>query len=141
MTTIAVIDGQGGGIGSHIVRRLREELPSETDIVALGTNAVATQAMMKAKANRGASGENAIMVTATKVDALVGALTIVIPHSMMGEVSPAVAAAIAEAEAPKFLLPLRAEGITLAGYESIPFPHLIDSLVEKLKARFFAAGG
>jgi len=140
MVTIAVIDGQGGGIGSHIVRRLREELPPEVDIVALGTNAVATQAMMKARANKGASGANAIKVTAPKVDAIVGALAIIAPHQMMGEVTPEIAEALLLSPARKFLLPLRIDGITLAGHTSVPFPHLIDKLVGELKRCFFDSG-
>lgn len=141
MLTIAVVDGQGGGIGSHIMRRLREALPVDVELVALGTNAVATQAMMKAKANRGASGQEAIRVTAARVDVIVGAMAVCIPHAMMGEVTPEIASALSLSPAPKFLLPLRAENITLTGHTSTPFPHLIDNLVDELKDRYFPSAG
>lgn len=132
---IGVIDGQGGGIGSNIIKRIREEIGQEVEIVALGTNAMATYLMMKSKANRGCSGENAICRTVLKLDVIVGALAVTIPNSMMGEITPAIATAVASAPAGKILLPLRIDGLKLAGYESHPFPHLIDNLIEQLKKK------
>ncbi|RLA81542.1 MAG: hypothetical protein DRG36_01555, partial [Deltaproteobacteria bacterium] len=67
---ICVIDGQGGGIGSAVVKRIKEAFEERGEIIALGTNAIATSAMMKAKANRGASGESAIVWMAPKVDVI-----------------------------------------------------------------------
>ena len=131
--SIGIIDGQGGGIGSEIIKRLREEVSLELDIVALGTNAMATAAMMKAQANRGASGENAILHSAGALDIIVGSWAIVAANSMMGEISPRIAAAIASSKAQKLLLPLKLEGFQLIGYNSQPFPHLINELMLKIK--------
>jgi hypothetical protein len=127
---ICVIDGQGGGIGSVVIKKLKEAFGESIEIVALGTNAIATAQMLKAKANRGASGENAIVQTVSKADAIVGSLSIVLAHAMMGEVTPQMAAAVSQSDAPKFLLPLNQEQVTLAGASSLPLPHLVDELVD-----------
>src|SRR5512141_2918158 len=93
--SIAVIDGQGGGIGSLIIKRLRESFSERIEIIGLGTNAMATGAMLKAGANTGASGENAIIQTARTVDMITGAVGIVVAHSMMGELTAKMAEAVA----------------------------------------------
>ncbi|MFQ5646805.1 MAG: DUF3842 family protein [bacterium] len=133
MPIVGVIDGQGGGVGAFIVKQLREKISYDLEIVALGTNAVAAQMMMKSKANRGASGENAIITTVPKLDLIIGPLAIVIPDSMMGEVSPAIAAAVSSCRAEKYLLPLHMEKLEVVGYKSHPFPHLIDIMIGRLK--------
>jgi NAD(P)-dependent dehydrogenase (short-subunit alcohol dehydrogenase family) len=126
---IGVIDGQGGGIGSAIIKQLKEAFGETVDIVALGTNAIATAQMLKAKANRGASGENAIVQTVPKLDVIVGTLAIVLADAMMGEVTAAMARAIASSPAPKLLLPLTQENVTIVGASSSPLPHLVEDLV------------
>ncbi|MBM7686750.1 MAG: hypothetical protein PWP07_2653 [Epulopiscium sp.] len=103
---IAVIDGQGGGIGKSIVEKLRKELMEDIEIVALGTNSLATSFMMKAGANEGATGENAIVYNSSKVDIIIGAIGIIAANSMLGELTPTMAKAIAESPAKKVLLPL-----------------------------------
>jgi hypothetical protein len=133
--SIGVIDGQGGGIGSNIIKRLREEVPLDLEIVALGTNAMATAAMMKAKANRGASGENAIIHSIQSLDLIVGALSIVLANSMMGEITPAIASAIASCSVPKIIIPLKVARLEVVGYTPQPFPHLIDELIFRVKQR------
>ncbi|MGB9661127.1 MAG: DUF3842 family protein [Moorellaceae bacterium] len=130
---IAVIDGQGGGIGKHITTKIRKELPPEVEIIALGTNAMATAAMLKAGANEGATGENAIVRNAPLVDVIVGSLAIVLAESMLGEVTPRMAASIAASPALKLLLPLNRSGVEVIGVANEPLPHLIDSLVARLK--------
>ncbi|MBE0467058.1 MAG: DUF3842 family protein [Candidatus Desulforudis sp.] len=130
---IAVIDGQGGGIGKHITEKLRRELPEGTEILALGTNALATVVMLRAGANEGASGENAVVVNATAVDLIVGSVSIVVPNAMLGELTPKMAEAIARSPAPKILLPLIPGRISLVGLKSEPLPHLIDELVWKVR--------
>lgn len=127
---ICVIDGQGGGIGSAIIRKLRDTFDESLDIIALGTNAIATTLMLKAKANRGASGENAIIHTVRQVPLITGPLGIIIAHAMMGEVSPAIATAVAASPAPKLLLPLSQENVRIAGITPVPLPRLIDDLIE-----------
>jgi hypothetical protein len=127
---VCVIDGQGGGIGSALIRKIKDIYGESIEIIALGTNAIATAQMLKAKANRGASGENAIVRTVSGADVIAGTLSIVLAHAMMGEVTPVIAAAVAASPAPKLLLPLNQEEVVLAGVSSLPLPHLVDELVE-----------
>ncbi len=134
---ICVIDGQGGGIGSTIIKKLKDLLGETVEIIALGTNAIATSQMLKAKANRGASGENAIVQTAGKVDIIIGAVSIIMAHSMMGEVTPRMAEAVASSPAKKLLIPLSQENIEIIGIASIPLPHLIDALIEENLKHYF----
>jgi hypothetical protein len=133
MFRIAVIDGQGGGIGSLIVKRLKEEFTDRLEIIALGTNAAATSAMMKSRANKGATGENAIIYNSGRVDMIIGPLSITLPNGMLGEVTEKMASAIVSAEARKILLHLNQEGIEIAGVNREPLPHLIELLVAKIK--------
>jgi Ni,Fe-hydrogenase maturation factor len=128
---ICVIDGQGGGIGSALIKRIKEAFQEQVEIIAVGTNAIATAQMMKARANRGASGENAVIVTVSKVDVIVGPVSIVLANSMMGEMTGAMAAAVASSGAPKFLLPLSQENVEVIGVSPEPLPHLVEYLVEK----------
>jgi hypothetical protein len=128
---VAVIDGQGGGIGSVLIKRMREAFQESVEIIALGTNAIAAAQMMKAGANRGASGENAIIVMARRVDLIVGPISIVLADAMMGELTPAMAAAVATSPARKFLLPLTQEAVEVIGVTPEPLPHLVEQLVEK----------
>ena len=130
---IAVIDGQGGGIGSVIIKRLREALGEEIEVIGLGTNAMATGAMLKAGANKGASGENAIVQTVNLVDMIVGAMGIVLANSMMGELTPRMAEAIASSPAVKYLLPLRTPDVEIIGAPKEPLPHLVDQLTKRIQ--------
>ena len=81
---ICVIDGQGGGIGATIIKKLKEAFGENLEILALGTNAIATAQMLKARSNRGASGTNAIVQTVKTADLIIGPLAIIMPHSIMG---------------------------------------------------------
>lgn len=130
---IAVIDGQGGGIGKHITEKLRKNLPEATEIVVLGTNSLATAAMLKAGANDGATGENAICFMADQVDIIVGSICILAVNSMFGELSPKMAEAIANSKARKYLLPINRAGIEIVGVVNEPLPHQIDRLVTSIK--------
>ena len=130
---IAVIDGQGGGIGKLIVERLRAAFDDEIEITALGTNALAASVMIKAGADQGASGENAIMVNASKVDVVVGSMGIIAANSMLGELTPAMAKAIAESSAKKVLIPLNRCNMYVAGVENIPLPSYIDAAVALIR--------
>jgi len=136
MKRICVIDGQGGGIGSAVIKKLRDIFEENIEIVALGTNAIATAQMLKAKANRGASGENAIVQTVKKVDIIIGPIGIIMPNAMMGEVTPKIAEAVSGSPAKKLLIPLSQENLEIVGFISMPLPHLIEALVmENLKRK------
>jgi hypothetical protein len=117
MIAIAVVDGMGGGIGAQIVTQLRQELPLEVEVLALGANAVATQKMMQARASRGASGENAIRVSIGQADVILAPLGAVIPNSMMGEITSGIAEAVASAPARKLLLPINQPHFEIVGIE------------------------
>jgi hypothetical protein len=131
--SIAVIDGQGGGIGSAVIKRLREAIAEEVEIIGLGTNAMATGAMLKAGANKGASGENAIVQTVKTVDIIVGPTSIVLANSMMGELTPKMAVAIASSPATKCLLPLKIPEVEMIGAPKEPLPHLVDQLIKRIQ--------
>jgi hypothetical protein len=133
MLKIAVIDGQGGGIGSLIVKRLREEFRDSIEIIALGTNAMATTAMMKAGANKGASGENAIIWNAKKANIITGPLSIMLPNAMLGELTVKMAEALSSSPAKKLLLPLNQEQVDIIGLLKEPLPHLVEILIQKIK--------
>jgi len=131
MKKICIIDGQGGGIGSATIKKLRDYFEESVEIIALGTNAIATAQMLKAKANRGASGENAIVQTVQKADIIIGPIGIVMANSMMGEVTPVTAAAVASCSAKKILIPLSQDNVEIAGLTPKPLPHLIEELVQE----------
>ena len=131
MLKICVIDGQGGGIGAVIIKRLKEEYGEGVEIWGLGTNAIATSQMMKAGANRGASGENAIVVSCPKADVIIAPIAIVLAQAMMGEVTPRIAEAVASAPAKKYLLPLNQENVLVAGVKHEPLPHLVDFIIKQ----------
>jgi hypothetical protein len=109
---IIVIDGMGGGIGAELCARLKD---IDAEIIALGTNGIATERMLKAGARRGATGENAIKVTVPTGDVIVGPIGIIIMNSMMGEISPAMVEAILAAPGKRVLLPLQNDHFFIAG--------------------------
>ncbi|MDR2632513.1 MAG: DUF3842 family protein [Treponema sp.] len=131
---VIIIDGMGGGIGVQLIARLKE-LGDHIDIAALGTNAVATERMMKAGAHRGATGENAIRVCASQGDFILGPIGIVIINSMMGEITAAMAEAILKSPAQRILLPLQQDHFYLAGLEQVPLAKMTDKAVELFKER------
>ncbi|MDR2387681.1 MAG: DUF3842 family protein [Deltaproteobacteria bacterium] len=130
---VAVLDGQGGGIGAAVIKEIRREFQESLEIWALGANSTATETMMRARANRGATGENAIKISLAKVDALVAPMAVGWPNSMMGEISPAIAEAVMSADVVKIFIPLSQEKVILAGFQSEPLPHLVSKAVEILK--------
>ena len=131
MTKICIIDGQGGGIGSAIIKQIKAVFYETVEIIALGTNAIATANMLKAKANFGASGENAIVKTVKKVDYIAGPIGIVLPNAMMGEITTKMAEAISDSPAVKLLLPLSRENIEIVGMPLTPLPKLVEKLVNE----------
>ncbi len=133
MSVIIVMDGQGGGIGRAIIKRLRDVFGEDMEILALGTNSIATSQMMKAGANRGATGENAIVRTALEADMIIGPLAIIIADAMMGEVTPEMSKAIGSSKALKVLIPLTQERVEIMGLSVEPLPHLIDQAIDIIK--------
>jgi NAD(P)-dependent dehydrogenase (short-subunit alcohol dehydrogenase family) len=130
---IAVVDGQGGGIGRIIVEKLRHELGSAVQIMGLGTNAVASSVMLKAGANEGASGENAVVYNVQRVDCIVGSVAIIAANSFAGELSPRMAEAIATVDAVKILIPINKAGIQITGTIIESLPIQVDQLVERVR--------
>jgi len=134
---IAVIDGQGGGIGKHIVEQLRKKIP-ELNILALGTNALATGAMLRAGATEGASGESAICYNVERVDIIVGSVAIMMVYGLLGEITASMATAISASKAEKLLLPIQRGNIQFVGVPRIPLPHQIEALVAVVEERLMA---
>ena len=130
MKKVCVIDGQGGGIGSIVIKRIKERVEESVEVIALGTNAIATAQMLKARANKGASGTNAIVQTVKGADLIIGTVGIIMPHSMMGEVTPQMAEAVSCSQAKKVLLPLTQENIAIVGVVGSPLPQLVDELLD-----------
>jgi hypothetical protein len=130
---ICVIDGQGGGIGATIVKLVRQTYGESVEIIALGTNAIATARMLRAGANRGASGENAICRILPRVDAVLGPISISWPNAMHGEVTGCIAEAVIACPAGKILIPLYQENTDIVGIINEPLPHLVDLLVTRIK--------
>jgi uncharacterized protein DUF3842 len=129
-----IMDGQGGGIGGAIIRGLRDRVGNDLEILALGTNSIATSRMMKAGANRGGTGENAIIRTCERVDAIIGPLAVLMANAMMGEVTPGMAAAVSSSEAQKILIPLTQEHVRIVGVSGEPLPHLVEEIVNIIGA-------
>lgn len=126
---ILVIDGQGGGVGRSIVAALKAAMPQQP-VMALGTNAQATAAMLKAGADLGATGEGAIRYQCKSADIILGVTGILHANAMLGEITPGIAAAVSLSEAKKVLVPLDRCGLLIAGVEKQPLDSLIRRAVE-----------
>ncbi len=129
---VAVVDGMGGGIGAQIVSRLRQ-ITTGHQLIALGANAAATAAMMKAGAEVGATGENAMVVTVPQVDIVLGPIGVIIPNSLMGEITPAMATAIASSRAAKILVPVQQMHVVFIGLEERPLSVVLDELCARVR--------
>ena len=137
MKNIVIIDGQGGGIGRQLVARLRERLP-EAVITAVGTNCSATDAMLKAGASAGATGENAVLVACRRAEVIAGPVGIVIADSLGGEITPAMAVAVAQSPAKRVLLPFNHCENIIVGVADYNVARLVQNAVEEIR-RVFAA--
>lgn len=129
---IAVIDGMGGGLGVQLVTQLTGQLGDKAEVIALGTNALATNSMVKAGAARGATGENAVKVSLRKADIVIGPIGIVMPNALMGEITPAIAEAVASSDARKVLVPVNQSHFEIVGLESRPLVSLIKEAVARV---------
>ena len=130
-TRILVIDGQGGQLGSQIIKELQAKIP-DISITAVGTNAVATASMLKAGAAKAATGENPVIVACRKADVIIGPIGIVIADSLMGEVTPAMAVAVGQADAARILLPMNKCENMVAGIGNVPTTVLIQDAISKI---------
>lgn len=132
MINVAVVDGQGGGIGKAIVEKVKKAFP-QLNVIALGTNAVATGQMLKVGADEGATGENAIVHNMQHVDIVLGVIGILNANSMMGELTPKMATAIGGSHTYKILLPINRCHIHVVSVEEAPLGVHIDNAVAALR--------
>ena len=134
---VIVIDGQGGRMGRAIVEELRERCP-ELTVTAIGTNSTATASMMKAGARFGATGENPVLVACRDADLIIGPIGIVIADSLLGEITPAMAAAVGSSRAHKILISVAGHAHcrhTLIGCEELPLSDYIRLAGREVAAR------
>lgn len=129
---ILVIDAQGGGVGRQLVAAVKQSFPT-AEILAVGTNTTATAAMLKAGADEAATGENAVIVGCRNADIIVGPIGIVIADSMYGEVTPAMAVAVAQSNARRILIPFKNCHSIIAGMPDVSTSTLIQSAVEEIR--------
>lgn len=130
---IVVIDGQGGRLGRLLVEGVKARLP-QAQVYALGTNTVATAAMLKAGADFGATGENPVLRGVADADGVLGPVGVVVANAILGEVTPAMAEAVGGCRAKKFLIPMNSCGVLVAGVEEQPLPAYVAQAVEALAA-------
>lgn len=129
---ILVIDGQGGNIGRQLVKMISEQLP-DAELRAVGTNSIATSNMMKGGTSNAATGENAVVVCSRKADIIVGPIGILVADAMMGEVTPAMAAAVGQSDAVKVLIPMNRCNTVIAGVGDCSTTALLDDALRRIK--------
>lgn len=129
---ILVIDSQGGGMGRQLVTAIKARFPQAT-VLAVGTNAAATTAMVKAGADSGATGENPVVVCAKRADIILGPIGIVIADSLMGEVTPAMAAAVGQSSAKRILLPVNQCDNIVVGVTELSMGKLVEQAMEQVE--------
>ena len=130
---ILIIDGQGGQLGAGLIKAVLAKYP-DADITAVGTNAVATASMIKAGAAKAATGENPVIVACRKADVIMGPIGIVIADALMGEVTPAMACAVGQADAVRILLPMNKCDNIVAGVMVSSMAELVGDAVRKLES-------
>ena len=137
MMNILVIDGQGGQLGSQLIKGILGSM-KEVKIMAVGTNAIATAAMLKAGAHQASTGENPVVVACRKADVIVGPIGIVIADAMFGEVTPTMAMAVGQADAVRILLPVNKCDNIVAGVPDLSMSTLIEDVIVKLNGLAFS---
>ncbi len=130
---ILVVDGQGGGLGRQITEQIKRKYP-DAEITAVGTNAIATQSMLKAGADHAATGENAVIVNCRRANIIVGPVGIAIADSLWGEISPAMALAVSQSNAVRILLPMNLCQNYIAGVGKLSVSQLLDDCISKIGA-------
>lgn len=134
---ILIIDGQGGKIGSQVISMIRDRLPEYSiSITAVGTNSIATAAMLKAGADFAATGENPVAVASRSADVIIGPLGIVIADALIGEVTAEMAVSVGRSPAAKILIPVNKCGNLVAGVEGLNTTELLADVIVKLKGLF-----
>lgn len=131
MKKVMIVDGMGGGIGRALIEKLSGA--SDLEIIAVGTNSIATSAMIKAGAKHAATGENAVIFNAQHVDYIMGVLGIIAANSMHGEVSPKMAQAVSSSPARKILIPMDKCSITVVGAQNKPLQAHIEAAFKELQ--------
>ena len=129
---ILIVDGQGGGVGRQLAARIKEAFP-DVSLMAVGTNTIATAAMLKGGADNAATGENAILVAARKADVIIGPLGIVVADSLGGEITPAMANAVAQSDAKRILIPFKHCDNVIVGVSDFTLGNLMQQAVEELR--------
>ncbi|HJI00001.1 MAG TPA: DUF3842 family protein [Faecalibacterium prausnitzii] len=129
---VLVIDGQGGGLGRQLVSALAAACP-EAELTAVGTNSLAANAMLKAGASRAATGENAVVVNCRRADVIVGPIGIVIADALLGEITPAMAAAVCQSGARRVLVPINHCENYVVGVPDQPVSQLVAAAAQKVK--------
>ena len=129
---VLVIDGQGGGLGRQLVSALAAACP-EAELTAVGTNSLAANAMLKAGASRAATGENAVVVNCRRADVIVGPIGIVIADALLGEITPAMAAAVCQSGAKRVLVPINHCENYVVGVPDQPVSQLVAAAAQKVK--------
>lgn len=132
MRHIVVIDAQGGGVGKQLVSAVKKAHP-ELSVTAVGTNTAATAAMLKAGADRGATGENAVVVNCRRADVILGPVGIALADALLGEVTPAMAAAVGSSPARRILIPFNQCDTVIVGAGEQSMASLISLAVEELE--------
>ena len=130
---VLVIDGQGGQLGGQIIKSLKGNFEG-INITAIGTNATATAAMLKAGAHQAATGENPVIVACRKANVIIGPIGIVIADALIGEVTPKMAVAVGQAEAVRILLPVNKCDNLVAGISDLTMTTIIDDVIKKMKS-------
>ena len=136
---VLVIDGQGGGLGRQLVSALAAACP-EAELTAVGTNSLAANAMLKAGASRAATGENAVVVNCRRADVIVGPIGIVIADALLGEITPAMAAAVCQSGARRVLVPISHCENYVVGVPDQPVSQLVAAAAQKVKELCSAIG-
>lgn len=126
---ILVIDGQGGRIGKLVIEKLKETA-LDAEIIAVGTNSIATQSMIKAGPDNAATGENSVIVCSGDADVIIGPIGIVIADSLLGEITPNMAAAVGRSKAKKLLLPVSKCNNHIVGTGKMNLSELVDEAVK-----------
>ena len=137
---ILVIDSQGGGMGRQLVAAVKSSFPQVT-VLAVGTNVMATTAMLKAGADSGATGENPVIAACRKADIIVGPIGIVIADSLLGEVTPAMAAAVGQSNAKRILIPVNHCDNIVVGVAELSMGKLVEQAMEQIRQLLSAEAG